>query len=757
TDPDIGITQAQVAHAIWPAGAARNNDGFVIDVAPDATPHDATLVARVVVANGGSWEFDVTFPVGAPRVEIVHRRSWLFDPEPGGNRDGNANPGERVRPVLRLLNNGPSAARNVIVALEFDDPSVTVIRGAMSRARWEPGAAFTHNGFAIRIAPDAAPHDVTATVRVSADNGGPWEFPFVFSVAYRPVEFAQRNAWLFDPAPGGDGDGQAEAGERVFPRIRLRNAGVADATNVTVRLMRQEGSVAVVAGEVPHDSWPAGEARNNNGFVIEVGALAQPQDMAFTVNVQADGGVSWAFPYTFPITSPPVQLAVEDAWLSSGTARLEEARPGQTVRPRLRLRHVGTEPASGFVATLVATDDDIAITTVSAARDSLAPGEHWNITTLEMRIDTTATPHDTAVAIIIAVDGGGPWRFDVPVPMSAASGMRVRQWRMRDGAPDGNGDGDINPGETVAFHVTVSNFGTRQLYNVRTALTVDDPDITVTHGVETVADWPRSTQQSDHDFVFVAEVGPNASPHDIDIVLTMTADEADPFAYTWTLPIIALPPDFELRAAWVWEPAPGANADGDVDPGERVFPRVRLRNVGQGAGTNVHASLVILDADVEVPSGFVTHASWPVGEARNNNGLVVDISPDATPHDVQAVLSVTADDAGPWAFSFTIPVVAAQVAATALLANYPNPFNPETWISFDLSEAADVTVTVYNARGTAVRRLDLGRLAPGPYQGRADAAYWNGRNEVGEQASSGVYLYELRAGAHREMRRMVVR
>ena len=166
---------------------------------------------------------------------------------------------------------------------------------------------------------------------------------------------------------------------------------------------------------------------------------------------------------------------------------------------------------------------------------------------------------------------------------------------------------------------------------------------------------------------------------------------------------------------------------------------------------------MVLDPDVDIVSGFVTHDSWPVGEARNNNGLVLDISPDATPHDVTVVLSVVADDAGPWGFSFTMPIVAAQVETTALLANFPNPFNPETWIPFDLSEAAEVTVTVYDARGMLVRRLDLGRLPSGVYRGRSTAAYWDGRNDIGEQVSSGAYIYELRAGAHREMRRMIVR
>jgi hypothetical protein len=93
---------------------------------------------------------------------------------------------------------------------------------------------------------------------------------------------------------------------------------------------------------------------------------------------------------------------------------------------------------------------------------------------------------------------------------------------------------------------------------------------------------------------------------------------------------------------------------------------------------------------------------------------------------------------------------------TRLMANYPNPFNPETWIPFELAEDTDVTVRVYGLDGTIVRTLDLGRRSIGEYRRRDRAAYWDGRNELGEHVASGVYVYELLAGERREVRRMVV-
>ena len=79
---------------------------------------------------------------------------------------------------------------------------------------------------------------------------------------------------------------------------------------------------------------------------------------------------------------------------------------------------------------------------------------------------------------------------------------------------------------------------------------------------------------------------------------------------------------------------------------------------------------------------------------------------------------------------------------TALLANYPNPFNPETWIPYQLSKAADVTITIYASDGNVVRTLTLGHQDVGMYKNRSRAAYWDGKNEVGESVASGfVFLY----------------
>ena len=94
---------------------------------------------------------------------------------------------------------------------------------------------------------------------------------------------------------------------------------------------------------------------------------------------------------------------------------------------------------------------------------------------------------------------------------------------------------------------------------------------------------------------------------------------------------------------------------------------------------------------------------------------------------------------------------------TAVLTNYPNPFNPETWIPYELATPAEVTLRIYAVEGALVRRLVLGHRAAGIYRSKSRAAYWDGRNAQGEKVASGVYFYTFSAGDFEATRKMLVR
>jgi len=100
--------------------------------------------------------------------------------------------------------------------------------------------------------------------------------------------------------------------------------------------------------------------------------------------------------------------------------------------------------------------------------------------------------------------------------------------------------------------------------------------------------------------------------------------------------------------------------------------------------------------------------------------------------------------------------VAVLPEKSMLLQNYPNPFNPETWLPYQLAQDAPVTISVYNAKGQFVRLINLGTQRAGVYLTKESAAYWNGRNNLGEEVAGGVYFYTLRAGEFTASRRMLI-
>ena len=119
------------------------------------------------------------------------------------------------------------------------------------------------------------------------------------------------------------------------------------------------------------------------------------------------------------------------------------------------------------------------------------------------------------------------------------------------------------------------------------------------------------------------------------------------------------------------------------------------------------------------------------------------------------------EDDGSLAFKEGIEVLERLLTAlipkeTALLNNYPNPFNPETWIPYQLAESAEVTLTIYDMNGVIVRRLALGHQIAGMYTSRTRAAYWDGRNQLGEPVASGLYFYTLTANDFTTTRRMLM-
>jgi hypothetical protein len=99
----------------------------------------------------------------------------------------------------------------------------------------------------------------------------------------------------------------------------------------------------------------------------------------------------------------------------------------------------------------------------------------------------------------------------------------------------------------------------------------------------------------------------------------------------------------------------------------------------------------------------------------------------------------------------------AEIYDNSLGQNFPNPFNPQTWIPFTLAEDSDIVIRIYDVNGNLVRKLELGRRSSGTYTAIDKSAFWDGKSDSGESVSSGIYFYVLETGKYKSVKKMMLK
>ena len=202
------------------------------------------------------------------------------------------------------------------------------------------------------------------------------------------------------------------------------------------------------------------------------------------------------------------------------------------------------------------------------------------------------------------------------------------------------------------------------------------------------------------------------------------------------------------------------NRDGEVNILDLILV---AQDIGKTSGTNLRTD-VNGDGtrdiqDLVLVASHLGELSGPAAAPLLSQILTQNrISPTV----LQAwIVQAQAENDGSYAFQKGIANLQKLLTAlapeeTALLPNYPNPFNPETWIPYQLAEPAEVTLRIYAIKGELVRTLALGHQPAGLYQTRTRAAYWDGKNALGEPVASGVYFYTLTASEFTSTRKMLI-
>ena len=258
-------------------------------------------------------------------------------------------------------------------------------------------------------------------------------------------------------------------------------------------------------------------------------------------------------------------------------------------------------------------------------------------------------------------------------------------------------------------------------------------------------------------------VGRAGDPGDIEITggqsFILTAQRAATVSISgdeWTnLSVTGAAPSTAMAGIKVRNTTPVLVLSGSIVDEGTVMNQVGIRVTVKNLSTDREVATVTREHD----TGY-RHAIIDIERGRAATiGDIFEISAQS-PHPFIGVeplrYTVTAEDVKrswiqlPALVAYEIP------AETQLLANYPNPFNPETWIPYQLAEDAFVTLTIYDTAGRVVRTLDVGHRVAAVYESRPKAAYWDGRNEVGEPVASGVFFYQLSTGDFSATRKMLI-
>jgi hypothetical protein len=288
------------------------------------------------------------------------------------------------------------------------------------------------------------------------------------------------------------------------------------------------------------------------------------------------------------------------------------------------------------------------------------------------------------------------------------------------------------------------------------------------------ADDPGDTYQ------FVVQVEPSTppSPPPITTYCTIDSDDSNPATSSVQTDICCRVADlWMVEYRWSTDPAHQPPYTMTVNPDGSVtldaYMEARIENQGSGDAGYVTATIssapgyvTIIDGDLtfgDVPAGTTDWSdddyhitlvcrgptddqiSWDIeydDECGNHHVITRPEFPPAPP----------LADVLPQLKRLWIP----EPVVTKLYPNYPNPFNPETWIPYQVAKNADVTVRIFDIRGQLIKTINLGHKEADFYISKGKAAYWDGRNQWGERVSSGVYFYTLHAGEFTATRRMVI-
>ena len=239
---------------------------------------------------------------------------------------------------------------------------------------------------------------------------------------------------------------------------------------------------------------------------------------------------------------------------------------------------------------------------------------------------------------------------------------------------------------------------------------------------------------------------------------TLASGSADSTVLLWDMSPYLTPITLPEFPAW------DVNEDGIVNILDLVTVGEQFGQKDDGLSGDINDDGIVNILDLVMVSAHLSETTTPKAPVIHREKRLLFPKPVALvpPETIQEWIDMAyvVDDGSP-AFRQGIANLKRLLAMlipseTALLRNYPNPFNPETWIPYHLADNADVQIAIYDTKGVLVCLFNLGHQRAGHYTDRSRAAYWDGLNGFGERVASGIYFYQLRADDVSSLRKMVI-
>ena len=441
-------------------------------------------------------------------------------------------------------------------------------------------------------------------------------------------------------------------------------------------------------------------------FTVEAGAIASYDGTAFTAQIPVTAGTeSLAASTAAPLTEATLDESVVTLTLTGRTYE----------QSSFSIRDAVT--VSGIAGVTVGTFDVDRVSDTQATVELTFDGTDF---------DTDATLTITVEAGAIAGYDGSAFTAQIPVTAGMESLVTSTAVPLTESTLD----------ESTVMLTLNGGIYERSSFRIRDAVMLSGiAGVTVgTFGIDRVSDT-EITVELEFDGNFQT-----------DTYLTFTVD-ADAIAdYNGPALTAEAPVTAGLEA--------DANNDGVVSIDDLVLVASNYGGTGQNAADVNGDGVVNVDDLLTVTSALDNAAAAPVAQSQ---ALEMFTAADVKlwlSHAQQLDLTDATSLRG---ILFLEQLLAVLIPKeTILLPNYPNPFNPETWIPYRLAEDAFVTLTIYEQSGQVIRTLDVGYQSAAFYETRSKAIYWDGRNEFSEGVASGVYFYHLSAGDFSATRKMLI-